>query len=80
MNGRLVVISLFLGGCATIDLPASVAYPSICDGDAGCEKRANAVTLYQMGYRAAGVRILCDDPDVRMVLEVQCKSDALPYP
>ena len=80
MSVRVIATSLLISGCATIDMPSSTSYPSICDGDTGCEKRANAITLYQMGYRSAGVRILCDDPNVRSVLEVQCKSDALPYP
>ena len=38
MNVRVIATSLLISGCATIDMPSSTSYPSICDGDTGCEK------------------------------------------
>ena len=69
-----------LGGCATIDMPSPISLPSICMGEVTCESRKNAETLAAMGYPDAGLVIMCSDPQVRNVLEVQCESDALQYP
>jgi hypothetical protein len=49
-------------------------------GDENCEARKNAETLAAMGFHDAGLRVMCDDANVRDVLEVECKPDALPYP
>lgn len=80
MHGRLIVISLLLAGCAKIDMPTPIALPSICMNDENCEARKNAETLASMGFPDAGLLIMCNDPNVRGVLEVQCGSDALQYP
>lgn len=80
MSVRLIVISLLLAGCAKIDMPTPIALPSICMDDQGCEARKNAETLAAMGYPDAGLTIMCSDPSVRSILEVECGSDALQYP
>jgi len=71
---------LLVGGCASIEMPSPISLPSICMGEATCESRKNAETLAAMGYPDAGLVIMCSDPAVRDVLEVQCESDALQYP
>lgn len=76
---RLLPIML-LAACAKIDMPTPISLPSICMDDESCEARKNAETLAAMGYPDAGLTIMCSDPNIRMVLSVQCKSDALPYP
>lgn len=72
--------ALLLSGCATVDMPAPISLPSICMGEERCEARKNAETLAAMGYPDAGLVIMCNDPAVRNVLEVECESSALQYP
>ena len=71
---------LLLLGCAEIKAPSPLVLPSVCMGDEHCEARKNAETLADMGYPDAGLRVMCDDANVRDVLEVECEPDALPYP
>lgn len=71
---------LLLAGCAEIRMPTPISLPSICMGEEACEARKNAETLANMGYPDAGLVIMCSDPSVRGVLEVECGSDALQYP
>ena len=80
MSARLIVISLLLAACAKVDMPSPISLPSICMDDEKCEARKNAETLANMGYPDAGLVIMCSDPNVRNVLEVQCGPDALQYP
>ena len=72
--------ALLLLGCAEIKAPSPVVLPSVCMGDENCEARKNAETLAAMGFHDAGLRVMCDDADVRDILEVECEPNALPYP
>jgi hypothetical protein len=72
--------ALLLLGCAEIKAPSPLVLPSVCMGDEHCEARKNAETLAAMGFHDAGLRVMCDDANVRDVLEVECEPDALPYP
>ena len=74
------VLLLLPMGCASIDMPSPISYPSVCMGEMKCEARKNAETLSAMGYTNAALVIMCQDADIRRVLEMECKSDALPYP
>ena len=69
-----------LAGCATIDLPTPISLPSICNGETTCEARKNAETLAAMGFPDAGLVIMCSDPKVRAVLEMECEPVSLSYP
>ena len=77
---RWLAILICLAGCAEVRMPPPISLPSVCMKEASCEARKNAETLAAMGYPDAGLVIMCDDPNVRDVLEVECKSNALPYP
>ena len=74
------VLLLLPMGCASIDMPSPISYPSVCMGEITCEARKNAETLSTLGYDNAALVIMCQDADIRRVLEMECKSDALPYP
>jgi len=71
---------IFLIGCAEIRMPTPVSLPSICMGEEFCEDRKAAETLAAMGFADAGLIIMCSNPNVRNILEVECGSDALQYP
>ena len=77
MNGRVVVISFLLAGCAEIKTPQPVSLPSICMGEQTCEARKNAETLSKMGYPDAGLVIMCSDSIVREALEDECGDELL---
>jgi hypothetical protein len=79
-NKLTALAALALSGCATLEMPSPISLPSICMGDVKCEARKNAETLATMGFPDAGLVIMCGDTQVRGVLEVECGSDALPYP
>lgn len=74
MNVRVAAISILLSGCAEIKMPQPISLPSICLGEETCEARKNAETLASMGFPDAGLVILCSDPNVKSVLEVECGS------
>jgi len=76
---RLLPI-LLIAGCAEVKMPTPISLPSICMGEEKCEARKNAETLAAMGFPDAGLVIMCSDPNVRGVLEVECESNALQYP
>ena len=77
---RWLAIPIFLAGCAEIRMPTPISLPSVCMSEASCEARKNAETLAAMGFPDAGLRVMCDNTDLRNVLEVECESNALPYP
>lgn len=71
-----------LAGCAEIKAPQPVSFPSVCwgEGKENCERRLHAQTLANMGFHDAGLVLLCSDPQVGLVLEVECGSSTLPNP
>lgn len=75
---RFAPIFLLLAGCAEVTAPTPISLPSICMGEERCEARKNAETLAAMGFPDAGLVIMCDDPNVRDVLEMECEPSTLP--
>lgn len=74
---RYASILLLLAGCAEVKAPTPISLPSICMGEERCEARKNAETLAAMGFPDAGLVIMCDDPNVRDVLELECEPSPL---
>jgi len=66
---RLVFL-LLVAGCGPVTV-SSVAYTTACPkGDAQCETRQNAATLYYMGQVEAGNALMCSgDPAVKEVMD-----------
>jgi len=65
---------IFLIGCAEIRMPTPVSLPSLCMGEEACENRKSAKTLADMGYTDAALQIICDDENVKDILEAECGS------
>ena len=65
---------MFLVGCAEISMPPPISLPSLCMGEEVCENRKSAKTLADMGYTDAALQILCDDENVKDILEAECSS------
>ena len=63
---------IFLGGCAEIRMPPPISLPSICMGEESCENRKSAKTLADMGYTNAALAIICNDKNVKDILEAEC--------
>ena len=66
---RLAIL-LLVAGCGPVTV-SSVAYTTACPtGDAQCEIRQNASTLYYMGQIEAGNALMCSgDPMVREAMD-----------
>jgi hypothetical protein len=75
-----IFLLLPLMGCASIEMPPPISFPSVCMGEETCEARKNAETLSSMGYKDAGLVVMCADANIRDVLEEECGSDVLQYP
>jgi len=68
---------ILLGGCAEIRMPSPISLPSLCMGEEACENRKSAKTLADMGYIDAALQIICDDKNVKDILEAECGSSVL---
>jgi len=67
-------------GCASIDMPPPISFPSVCMGEETCEARKNAETLSSMGFNEAGLVIMCSETTIQAVLWEECGSDTLQNP
>ena len=75
-----IFLLLPLMGCASIEMPPPISFPAVCMGEETWEARKNAETLSSMGYKDAGLVVMCADANIRDVLEEECGSDVLQYP
>lgn len=67
------ILLLSVAACGPVTV-SSVAYTTACpQGDAQCEMRQNAATLYYLGQDAASYALICSgDESVRLVLGKLC--------
>jgi hypothetical protein len=66
-----LALALLVAGCGPVTV-SSVAYTTACpEGDAQCEIRQNAETLYYMSHEGAAMALLCSG-DTRDVLGDLC--------
>jgi len=65
----LAILVILLSGCS----PTPVHFSNACPEDnKKCQRNLDAQTLAIIGYEDAATQLLCEDPELRAVLDDKC--------
>ena len=75
---RAILVVFLLAGCeSVIQMPAPVAYSGACPkDDSKCQRNLDAQTLHYIGESDAAVMLLCQNKELRQVIE-SCEIPAV---
>ncbi len=63
------ILTVFLCSCTTV----VIEYPSVCpDGQPKCQRNLDAQTLSIIGKEKAALTLMCMDPDLNNLLDIDC--------